>query len=189
MKNIELKVKLENFDKVLRSLRNRANFAEDLFQKDTYFNSEHGRLKLRNINNETYQLIYYERPNKSESKISSYEIIEFNQDTAEKWERILALTAGVKVEVVKNRQLWIYRNTRIHLDNVHDLGKFIELETVIKDEDKKYDFREEHKDIIKLLQLNNLEKINCSYCDLLKDKKNKLFPSSFSRTLKLKESR
>lgn len=172
MRNIELKMKLVNFDKIIRKLHSRADFKEDLFQKDTYFNSKHGRLKLRNINNKTYQLIYYERPNISKSKISSYEIVEFDKETAEKCENILKLTLGIKVEVVKNRQFWIYKNTRIHLDSVHDLGTFLELETVVKD-GQNYDFKKEHEYVIKLLDLKDLKKINCSYCDLLKDSKNK----------------
>jgi adenylate cyclase class 2 len=42
----------------------------------------------------------------------------------------LAATIGVRVVVTKRRRLFLWRDVRIHLDNVERLGRFIELEAV-----------------------------------------------------------
>jgi len=169
MKNLELKVKLDNFDSIIKKLENKANFEGNLKQRDIYFNSKSGRLKFREINNTAFQLIYYSRPDVSESKVSHYEVVEFDKKTANRLIHILDLSLGTKIVVAKKRQLWIYKNTRIHLDSVNDLGNFLELKTVIL-ENKKYYFQNEHDNVIELLDLKKLKKIKGSYSDLLKDR-------------------
>ena len=42
----------------------------------------------------------------------------------------LAAAIGVRVVVIKSRRLFLWRDVRIHLDNVEGLGTFIELEAV-----------------------------------------------------------
>lgn len=45
------------------------------------------------------------------------------------WRR-LAAAIGVRVVVTKRRRLFLWRDVRIHLDDVEQLGRFIELEAV-----------------------------------------------------------
>ena len=80
-KNIELKARLGS----LQTARKQAELiatdtAAPQLQIDTYFNSPHGRLKLREINGEQAQLIWYERPQELQPKTSNYliqEVVDF----------------------------------------------------------------------------------------------------------------
>ncbi len=42
--------------------------------------------------------------------------------------RVLGMTLGIKGQVKKTRLLFMYGRTRIHVDQVHTLGNFMELE-------------------------------------------------------------
>lgn len=71
-------------------------------------------------------MIYYERPDESELKISTYEIVELDVASAQKITSLLTKSLGIKIVVEKERNLWMYENTRIHLDIVQGLGCFSE---------------------------------------------------------------
>lgn len=166
MRNIELKVSVNNFDELTQKLV--AFDAERqgvLRQRDTYFNVECGRLKLREIDGIEFELIYYERPNKSESKISTYEIVKLDAESAQKIKSILTKSLGIKIVVEKERNLWMYENTRIHLDVVQGLGYFLELETVV-DTTSQTDATQEHLRIIESLNLSQYSKQSRSYSDM-----------------------
>ncbi len=167
MKNIELKIILENFSNIVQILKKSgAQFKGKLLQVDTYYNCKNGRLKFREINNKQFELIFYQRPNKTNSKISDYQILNFNKNQARGIENILKKSLGEKVVIKKERNLWIYKNTRIHLDIVEKLGHFLELETVVQGNNLK-NARKEHAEIINLLKIGRLKKISVSYSDLL----------------------
>ena len=99
-----------------------------LRQRDTYFAVPHGRLKLREQDGSSAQLIAYERPDDPAVRLSRYHLIEVADPEA----TIAGLTAtcGVKVVVAKQRRLLEWENVRIHLDDVAGLGRYIELEAV-----------------------------------------------------------
>lgn len=167
MKNIELKIILNNPKNILSTLKNMgAKNKGILYQVDTYFNTQNGRLKTREINNKDFELIYYQRPNVGQSKISDYQIIKLSLLDGHKLIDALKKTNEVKVIVKKERNLWISKNTRIHIDKVKNLGNFLELETVIDKIDKKM-ANKEHAEIVALLNINNEIKVNESYSDLL----------------------
>lgn len=169
MKNIELKVKVNSL-KATRDLVvvNGAREEGVLYQVDTYFNTKHGRLKFREINDEIFQIIYYNRPDTSESKLSTYKIIPFTKDFSRDMLLSLKESNGVKIVVEKKRELWIYKNTRIHLDTVKKLGEFVELETVVNNISLS-DAKMEHKNVINMLSLGQYEKCIGSYSDLLSE--------------------
>jgi adenylate cyclase class 2 len=106
--------------------------AEDhgvLEQRDTYFHATRGRLKLREETGSTAHLIAYERADLLDRRESRYRIIEV-EDAAE-LRLALAETLGIKVVVSKRRRLLIWRDVRIHLDEVQNLGDFIEFEAIV----------------------------------------------------------
>jgi len=167
MKNIELKVKVDDFRNIERSLREMgAKFCGNLHQRDIYYNSPKGRLKIREINNNTFELIYYQRPDKLKFKLSSYFIIPLTKIQLKQLKNILKSMLDIKVIVVKSRRLWLFNNTRIHLDKVDKLGKFLELETVLKKMSKSKGEKEYLK-IFNLLELGQFEMMEKSYSDLL----------------------
>jgi adenylate cyclase class IV len=98
-----------------------------LHQIDTYFQVSAGRLKLRE-QDDTAQLIHYERADEATARESRYRIVEIEDPVGLKDALARALT--VKVIVSKARHLLLWRNVRIHLDEVKELGNFIELEAV-----------------------------------------------------------
>jgi len=167
MKNIELKIVLDDFSEVVRILKkSKARFMGSLLQIDTYFNCKNGRLKFREINNRNFEFIFYQRPDKKNSKMSNYQILKFRKNQAIDIKTILKNSLGEKIVVKKERRLWIYKNTRIHLDIVKKLGNFLELETVIQKNNIK-NARNEHLEIINLLKISRFKKISVSYSDLL----------------------
>jgi adenylate cyclase class IV len=104
--------------------------AEDhgwLQQLDTYFRAPQERLKLREQGN-IAELIYYERFDEAIERESNYRIICIEDPEA--LMDALAAALGVLISVEKSRQLLLWHDVRIHLDEVPGLGSFIELETV-----------------------------------------------------------
>jgi predicted adenylyl cyclase CyaB len=100
-----------------------------LEQVDTYFNLNEGRLKVREINGRTFELIYYRRPNKQGSRYSDYTIVPLVEPRPMK--EILKKLFGVAAVVKKRRLLFLYRNARIHIDSVERLGSFVEFEILV----------------------------------------------------------
>ena len=59
MKNIELKIKVNDFRRTEKRLKRLgAKYCGALNQKDTYFNCAEGRLKIRETNNKNFELIF-----------------------------------------------------------------------------------------------------------------------------------
>lgn len=166
-KNLELKVKLENFRDILKDITSfGAKEADILYQVDTYFLIGKKRLKLRDMNGE-FQLIYYSRPDIQESKLSRYYVFRFTNYHGKIVEKILNVFFTTRAIVSKKRILYLYKHTRIHLDEVQNLGKFLELETGFDKKEPRYDFYHEHNIVVNALGLSRYEKIRSSYSDLV----------------------
>ena len=166
-KNLEYKVRYESLDVLLPKLAElKAVHCETVHQVDTYFLNPKGRLKLREINeSDAAWLIYYERPNDLKSRYSIYQLCKTTEPAALK--ELLSAALGVKTIVKKQRSLWMYKNTRIHLDIVSDLGEFVELETVFQGQTET-EAIEEHQYVKTTLDLNSAEPIAVSYSELTK---------------------
>ncbi len=76
-----------------------------------------------------------------------------------------------KIEAIveKKRILYMYKNTRIHLDEVKNLGFFLELETVVKGISKSEAIKE-FEEVVNFLELDVKKQIKKSYRDLLIEK-------------------
>ncbi len=173
MKNLELKISINNKKNIINALQKIS--AKDkgvLNQIDTYFNAKKGRLKTREINNKNFELIYYQRPDTSASKISDYHVIPLSSQDCKTLKNTLKDTNGLKVVVKKERNLWMHKNTRIHIDKVSKLGQFLELETIISKSNSKT-ATQEHNQLIELLNIEKHKKIKKSYSDLLVKQQNK----------------
>ena len=169
MKNIELKIEVNKFKDIVLLLKKiDAHIKGVLMQKDTYFNCDSSRLKLREINNNFFELISYNRPDKCSSKLSNYEVEKLTKKQMQKKKIELGRTLGKVAVVDKKRELWMAGHTRIHLDSVKKLGKFLELETVVSGISNKEAYKE-HKRMINNLGLNKYRKCAGSYGDMLLD--------------------
>jgi len=166
-KNLEFKVRTESLDSLLPKLSDlKASHRGIIHQVDTYFQNPKGRLKLRETErSDEGWLIYYERPNELESRYSIYQLCQITEPEALK--ELLTAALGVKTIVKKQRSLWMYNHTRIHLDTVDELGEFVELETVFQGQSET-DAIEEHRLVKTTLDLDSAEPIAVSYSELPK---------------------
>ena len=165
MKNLELKAKCGCLDSVRRQLIDlNAEYRETVEQNDTYFNVPKGRLKLREINGGEAHLVYYERLNSAASRYSTYQMWDIPSQAG--FMEILMTVLGVKVIVEKQRELWLFGDTRIHLDRVINLGEFVELETVIRNQTK-WEAWAEHQLVRDAIGILEGDLIAESYSDLL----------------------
>jgi adenylate cyclase, class 2 len=135
-----------------------------LVQRDTYFRTTRGRLKLREEEGAAPHLIAYERPDRAGQRQSEYRIVEVERP--EELKLALAAALGVEVVVSKLRHLFLWDGVRIHLDEVDGLGEFIEFEAVASSGS---DLSRERAQVARLREAFNLDEsdlIGESYCDL-----------------------
>ena len=69
--------------------------------------------------------------------------------------------------MTKRRRLFVYRNVRIHLDEVEGLGSFVELESVLEDAGRESDDEAQAlAAVVRALDLGAREAIAGGYADL-----------------------
>jgi len=160
--NLELKISVTSHQSLKEILEQiGAENRGILKQKDVYYSTPNGLLKLR-IENKNESLIFYNRNEKDKNRWSDFEVLEFAKGKGEKFFNNLF---DVEVIVKKERELFYYDDTRIHLDTVKSLGKFLELETLVIN--GKVDAKKRFEKIISLLKLDESKQIRKSYRDLL----------------------
>lgn len=165
MKNLEFKANCDSLDMLRQRLADlQAEHRSTMKQLDTYFNVSQGRLKLREINTHEAELIYYERSDLAESRYSNYQICDIPEPMA--FKQIATMALGVKGVVEKQRELWMFGDTRIHLDEVKNLGQFIELETVIHNQTEA-EAQAEHQLVKEALGIKEKDLVSVSYSDLI----------------------
>lgn len=164
--NIEMKAKSQNI-KMIRSflLENFTEHKGTDHQVDTYFDCPHGRLKLRegNIKN---SLIFYQREDHQGPKQSDVNL--YHPNKMKDIKSLLINALGVKAIVDKKREIFFIDNVKFHLDEVKELGEFVEIEAI--------DF-EGHEDVqtlqaqcheyIDLFKIMKDDFIHCSYSDMI----------------------
>lgn len=129
--NVEIKARVRNLSDLSQRAESLSDTPVELIpQEDTFFNTPHGRLKLRQLAPEQAQLVYYERADTAGPKRSYYLISETSDPSSLK--AILTTALGVRGVVRKLRRLYLLGQTRLHLDDVEGLGHFMELEVVIR---------------------------------------------------------
>lgn len=166
-KNLEIKVELRDLSEISHNIKSMGlRESANLYQIDKYYLVGKKRLKLRSVNNEL-QLIYYTRSDVEGSRMSHYCIFRFKVQSQKLIEKTLSLFFTVKTVIIKKRILYLYRNTRIHLDEVENLGRFLELETVFDKNLPQNNFYKEHGAVINALGLSKYKKIGLSYSDLI----------------------
>jgi predicted adenylyl cyclase CyaB len=106
-------------------LKNKGEFKGIDEQTDTYFKVPNGRLKLREGNIEN-NLIYYDRNNQAGPKSSHFHLVKI--DDAKGLKEVLKKSCGIKVIVRKRREIYYIDNVKFHIDEVPELGSFIEIE-------------------------------------------------------------
>ncbi|MBC8105939.1 MAG: class IV adenylate cyclase [Anaerolineae bacterium] len=171
-KNIEIKARFGDLSIARRlakalGARKRAM----LVQVDTYFAVPDGRLKLREISGDARraELIWYDRPDRKTARASRYYVVPVADPKGLK----VALTAalGVTTVVRKRRELWMFKNVRIHLDCVDGLGSFIELEAVVGNRHSSATSRANLLKVQRALRIELGVLVSQSYSDLVQPAK------------------
>ena len=132
MASVNVELKARDPDPDATAARCAALGAEDrgvLVQRDTYFAARHGRLKLRESELGGDELIAYRRPDATEPGESDY--VRVATAEPQVLREALDRALGTTVVVAKRRRLFIWNNVRIHLDEVDELGTFLELEAIV----------------------------------------------------------
>jgi adenylate cyclase class 2 len=129
--NLELKARISSTSKAIYITRRLHAKAKGILrQRDIYYKVTRGRLKLRIINNRSAELIFYNRPNRKGSRYSDYFVLPVKD--ARLTNALCTAAFGQKIVIEKKRRLFLYKNSRIHLDVVRGLGMFIEFEVLVK---------------------------------------------------------
>src|SRR5687767_10011710 len=137
----------------------------ELRQLDTYFRVASGRLKLRETEGREAELIAYHRPDNVAVRDSDYHVVPVPRPAETK--AALAMTLGLRGEVRKRRELWMFHNVRIHLDDVAGLGTFVEFEAVVSPADDEAVSRGRLAWLTEALAIGDEDRIAVSYSDLL----------------------
>ncbi|HIE14019.1 TPA: CYTH domain-containing protein [Candidatus Bathyarchaeota archaeon] len=161
---IEIKAKVDNLNIVREKLYDLGAVKVGIFRQiDTYFDVPEGRLKLRETeDSEILELVYYERENIPGPKRSKVYVLRFKKSNniQDKLDKILKKT----VIVDKIREIYLYKGTKIHLDNVRGLGMFVEFEKKVCNIERDKEFL---RCLMKKLSLNEKHLESFSYSDLV----------------------
>jgi homotetrameric cytidine deaminase len=168
MRNVELKARDSDPARTLaRSLALGAEDRGQLVQRDTYFARGRARLKLREQEPGGAELIAYTRPDAAAARVSAYERAPVGD--ADALRVALDAALGTTVVVSKRRRLLLWEDVRIHLDDVEELGTFVELEAVAPEDS---DLSAEHDKVARLrteLGIEDAALVPVGYADLILD--------------------
>ncbi len=164
--NVEIKARCYNAPFIRNYLvSKKADFKGADKQTDTYFNVQNGRLKLREGNIEN-NLIYYIRDDNAGPKNSHFKLVKVEDPAGLK--EALTDAIGVKVVVVKNREIYYIENVKFHLDEVPGLGAFVEIEAgnILADLSQAQ-LKEQCDHYIKEFGIKDEDLVSNSYSDML----------------------
>ena len=167
-KMVELKARIDDHNllrKMLSALG--AKYTGEVHQKDQYFVVPEGRLKLRTVKDTgTVELIYYERENIFGPKSDDAYILRVQE--SEDLKSILKKILKPLIVIEKDREIYQYTGTQIHLDRVKKLGNFIEFERQTSDDQKSVE--KNQRVLNKLMETLEIPQTNLeslSYSDLV----------------------
>jgi len=169
VENIEVKAKVSDLNEIRKKvLQLEHHYVGIDHQKDTYFNTQAGRMKLRQSKLSGAYIILYFRDDIQGPKSSTYQMIPVKDSDGVK--ALLSQMLGLQVVVEKEREIFLYENVRIHLDRVMGLGDFMELEAVM---DNQYNDKKKEKEkveyLLGILDIKHNDLLSKSYRELVED--------------------
>ena len=164
--NIEVKARVKDFEALQRVAEALSDGAVEIIpQEDTFFHIPLGRLKLRTLAPDLGTLIFYQRPDQDSPKRSEYTLAETRDPASLR--TVLTQALGVRGIVRKTRSLYMVGQTRLHLDDVEGLGRFLELEVVLRDGQSDADGRAIAADLMQKLGVEQGDLLEGAYIDLI----------------------
>ncbi len=168
MPNIEIKARCSDMTTAkVMAKKLQSEYLGELHQIDTYFSTKKGRLKLREINNQEAQLIPYHKDYSKGPMKSSYSVLPVSD--VESLKSIMNEILGTIMIVDKKREVFLIDNIRVHLDEVKELGTFIEFEAVYNENSSKDEEREVKKviELMSAFKIKEEDLLDKSYIDYL----------------------
>jgi len=164
--NIEIKARVHDFNRLQRKAEQLSETpCQVISQEDTFFICPRGRIKLRELGPQRGQLVYYQREDVSGPKHSEYKI--FDTDDPAGLKKLLSEAFGVRGVIKKIRYLYMVGQTRIHLDDVDELGKFMELEVVLQPDQTDAEGQAIAENFMQKLDIKEGDLINTAYMDMM----------------------
>jgi len=165
-RNIEIKARLADLN-AARVLAPRLGATLHAVEQQTdryYVLDADRRVKLRVIRGGRAELIEYRRPESSAVRASDYTVTTVRDEAA----GLCLVPKGRPLVVVrKRREILLWDNVRIHLDEVDGLGTFLELEAVVDERHDEATCRSQVATLLDGLGLGEGDLIAASYADLL----------------------
>jgi adenylate cyclase class IV len=166
-RNIEIKVRLEAIDDaraIALGLGATPHAVEE--QIDRYYTlTGSRRVKLRTVAGGRAELVEYRRSEATGVRASDYTVTPVRDAAAR---RCLLPKGSALLVVRKRREILLWDNVRIHLDQVEGLGTFLELEAVV---DRAHDdarCRTQVAALMEALGVRDADLIRASYAELLR---------------------
>ena len=154
MENIEIKAQVKDLEQVrIRVISECDEYIGSDHQIDTYFKTKSGRIKLRESTLSGSYLIMYNREDTHAPVSSNYYMLVVEDPEGVK--AMLEDLLGFHKVVRKKREIFLYQNVRIHLDQVENLGNFLEMEAVLGE--KYHDESEEKEKIFHLMKILKID--------------------------------
>ena len=167
-RNIEIKAHIESIDTLAQKAAAIADQGPvEIVQDDTFFRCEAGRLKLRTFSTEEGELIFYRRANLHGPKESFY--LCSPTSSPDSLRESLSQAYGQAGRVQKHRTLFVVGRTRVHLDDVKGLGRFLELEVVLNEDESAETGVLEAQALMARLGIDSSQLIEGAYVDLLSE--------------------
>jgi predicted adenylyl cyclase CyaB len=174
-RNIEIKARIPSVQSLIPIAAAIADEGPvEIVQDDTFFLCDNGRIKLRAFSETEGELIFYRRADQQGPKESFY--VRSPTTSPNTLREALSLAYGQAGRVQKHRILFLVGQTRVHLDQVKDLGHFIELEVVLHEgESTELGIAQAHSLMAKL-GVDASQLIEGGYVDLLAIQHGRLSP-------------
>jgi adenylate cyclase class IV len=165
-RNVEIKARVPDLAAIrAKALALALHPSETVHQKDTFFETPQGRLKVREFPDGSGELIAYERADHTGPKVSTYERMSCSDARA--LVRTLTAVLQTRGTVVKRREVVLVGRTRVHLDEVDNLGSFVELEVVMAADEPVEDGVREARELLRALEIPLDALVSGAYVDLL----------------------
>ncbi|MBI1248771.1 CYTH domain-containing protein [bacterium] len=165
-RNIEIKARIANRKELEDRIAPLADSGPAVLrQVDHFYRVPEGRLKLRQINEEHAELIFYRRFDLAGPKTSHYRRVPISHP--DQLGLLLDDALQLLGTVTKTRTLYMVGQTRIHLDEVQSLGDYLELEVVLDDSQSEEEGTAIAHDLMQRLSIDPEDLVEGAYLDHL----------------------
>lgn len=164
--NIEFKARLKDVNSAKDIARRICGCTPTVIsQADTFFRCDHGRFKLRIIDGSRGELIAYERSDENRPRRSTYEV--FKTEVPLDLESVLQRALNTIGCVKKRRSVYTIGQIRIHVDEVENLGDFLEIEVGLADGQPDADGEKVTAALLREFGISPTDIVGVAYLDLL----------------------